>query len=272
MTLTTPEIYKLLPKTNCKECRANSCFAFAALVFKGDREIDECPYVDKKSIALVKKNNSQHNSIETEQDKLLKSLKDQVAGIDLESRAIPTGGTFSNNRLTLKVMGKNVAIDTSGKIFTDIHVNAWIAAPFMDYVINAKGTLPTGVWSPFRELPGGKDRYRLFEQRCEGSLKHLADTYPDLFEDLMVLFNGQQVHDHYQSDISLVLHPLPLVPILICYWKPDEGMASDLNLFFDETVEDNLNIQQVYTLGAGLVTMFEKIAVRHGISTTCPVH
>ena len=272
MALTTPEIYKLLPKTNCKECRANSCFAFAALVFKGEREINECPYVDKASTEHVKKNNHQLNSTETEQDRLLKSLREKVAAIDLESRAIPTGGTFASNRLTLKVMGKNVAIDTSGKIYTDIHVNAWIAVPLMDYIINAQGTPPTGVWVPFRELPGGKDRYRLFEQRCERSLKHLADTHPDLFEDLMVLFNGKEVNNHHQSDIALVLQPLPRVPILICYWKPDEEMASELNLFFDETVEDNLNIQAVYTLGAGLVTMFEKIALKHGISTTCPAH
>lgn len=268
MTLTTPEIYKLLPKTNCKECRANTCFAFAALVFKGERAIDECPYVDEETIALLKANNKKKDSTETEQDRMLQDLKNQIAGIDLESRALPTGGTFSNGKLNIKVMGKNVAIDTQGKIFTDIHVNPWIAVPFMEYVLNARGTTPTGVWVPFRELPGGKDRYRLFEQRCEGSLKQLADTYPDLFEDLMFLFNGKEISDHYQSDIALMLQPLPHVPILICYWKPDEEMESELNLFFDETAEENLNIQTLYTLGAGLITMFEKIAVKHGVPAT----
>jgi hypothetical protein len=58
------------------------------------------------------------------------------------------------------------------------------------------------------------------------------------------------------------------VPILICYWKPDEEMGSELNLFFDETAEENLDIQTVYTLGAGLITMFEKIAVKHGVPIT----
>ena len=142
----------------------------------------------------------------------------------------------------------------------------------LNYVLNAKGTAPTGVWVPFRELSGGKNRYRLFEQRCEKGLKQLADSYPALFEDLMVLFNAKEVKDHYQADISLVLYPLPLMPILICYWKPEEEMASELNLFFDETAEENLNIQAIYTLGAGLVTMFEKIALKHGIPSACPVH
>jgi hypothetical protein len=63
----------------------------------------------------------------------------------------------------------------------------------------------------------------------------------------------------------LVLHPLPRVPILICYWKPDDGLESDLHVFFDATAEDNLGIEMVYTLGAGLVVMFEKLSERHGI-------
>ena len=54
--------------------------------------------------------------------------------------------------------------------------------------------------------------------------------------------------------------------MLICYWKPDEedGLESDLNLFFDVTAEENLSIEALYTLGVGLVMMFEKIALSHG--------
>ena len=67
------------------------------------------------------------------------------------------------------------------------------------------------------------------------------------------LFEGRQVENHYASDISLVLHPLPKVPILICYWKPENGLESDLNIFFDSTAEQNLNIESIFTLGTGLV-------------------
>jgi hypothetical protein len=55
------------------------------------------------------------------------------------------------------------------------------------------------------------------------------------------------------------------VPLLICYWKPEDGLESSLNIFFDATAEENLNIESIYILGAGLVIMFEKLAVRHGI-------
>ena len=78
------------------------------------------------------------------------------------------------------------------------------------------------------------------------------------------LFNGRPVHNHYRADISLALIPLPNVPVLICYWRPEDAFASDLNIFFDSTADRNLGIESVYTLAAGLVVMFEKIAQRHG--------
>ena len=136
--------------------------------------------------------------------------------------------------------------------------------PVFNYIIGGAGVPPAGEWVPFRELEGGKTWYRLFGQRCEKPLKHIADTYTDLFEDMIHIFNGRPVEKHYNADVSLVLHPLPKLPVLICYWKPDDGLESNLNLFFDSTAEDNLNIESIYTLGVGLVNMFEKLSLRHG--------
>ncbi len=108
------------------------------------------------------------------------------------------------------------------------------------------------------------DWYRLFGQRCEKPLKKVADRYSDLFSDLVHLFNGRPAGNHFQSDVAMVLEPLPLVPLLICYWHPEEGMGSNMNLFFDASAEDNLGIGGRYALGTGITRMFERLALRHG--------
>ena len=105
---------------------------------------------------------------------------------------------------------------------------------------------------------------RLWPGKLYGALKELADAYTDLFDDMLRIFDGKQVENHYVSDISLVLHPLPRVPLLVCYWRPDDGMESSLNVFFDSTAEENLHIEAIYMLSAGLVTMLGKLALRHG--------
>ncbi len=63
----------------------------------------------------------------------------------------------------------------------------------------------------------------------------MADTYTDLFDDMVHIFNGRQVDKQFRSDISVVLYPLPKVPVMVCYWLPEDGIESSLNLFFDET-------------------------------------
>ncbi len=43
MALTALEVYKLLPKTNCKECGFPTCLAFAMQIAAGKAGIDQCP-------------------------------------------------------------------------------------------------------------------------------------------------------------------------------------------------------------------------------------
>ena len=45
MGLTGLEIYKHLPKTNCKECGSPTCLAFAMALAAGKASLDACPYV-----------------------------------------------------------------------------------------------------------------------------------------------------------------------------------------------------------------------------------
>jgi hypothetical protein len=149
-------------------------------------------------------------------------------------------------------------------MYSDIHIHPWIAVPVLNYILHGAGVPLTGKWVPLRELKDGSAYGPLFGQRSEKPLKKVADNYPDLFEDMIRLFYGKQIEPYYRADISLILYPLPKVPILICYWKADEGMESSLNIFFDSSAERNLPIESLYALGSGLVRMFEKIVLRHG--------
>ena len=47
----TMEIFKLLDKSNCRECNKPTCLAFAAAVYQGQKQLDECPHLEKEIIA-----------------------------------------------------------------------------------------------------------------------------------------------------------------------------------------------------------------------------
>jgi len=258
------DVFKLLNKSNCRECGQPTCLAFAAAVFKRQIELSECPYLDDAIVAGYGARTEAPRSVERDMDAAVNQLKNRIRKIDLASAARRLGVAYTNNKLTLKILGKNFTVDSNGNLSSDIHVHAWVTIPVLNYILEGSGVSPSGQWMPLRELPNGMNWYRLFGQRCEKPMKKVADTYTDLFEDMIHIFNGKQVENHYDSDISLVLHPLPKLPMLICYWKPEDGLESDLNLFFDSTAEENLKIESIYGLGTGMVRMFEKLAVRHG--------
>jgi hypothetical protein len=254
------EILKLLDQSNCRKCGLPTCMAFAASVFKGEKALEECPKLERAVLDRYSGKVASRTPVDRDRDEYVELLKQKIATMDFQEAAERLGEAFSGNALTVRVLGKDFQVDSQGNITTEIHVNPWIAIPVLNYILDGAGLPVSGKWVPFRELEGGKTWHRLFGQRCEKPLKQVADTYTDLFEDMLHIFNGRQVENHYSSDISLVLHPLPLVPVLICYWKPEEGLDSELNLFFDSTAEKNLNIDSLFTLGTGMVTMFEKIA------------
>jgi acetyl-CoA decarbonylase/synthase complex subunit gamma len=53
MALTGMQIYKLLPKTNCKDCGLPTCMAFAMQVAAKQRALTDCPHLSEESKAAL---------------------------------------------------------------------------------------------------------------------------------------------------------------------------------------------------------------------------
>ena len=53
MALKALDIYKLLPKKNCKECGDPTCLTFAMKLAGGKADLDLCPYLDEQAKAVL---------------------------------------------------------------------------------------------------------------------------------------------------------------------------------------------------------------------------
>jgi len=258
------EVLALLDKSNCQKCYEKTCMAFAAAVFMGRKNLSDCPKVIHEVAEKYGPQRKQTSVYEDDLNNSIRKMKSELLKVDFKTTAQKIGAIYAGKRLTLKIMGKDFSVDRMGNVYTDIHVNSWVLVSTFNYIIHCKGIPVKNQWVPFRELPSGRDGYPLFERQCEDPLKRLADKYPDLLIDMVDLFSAGQVSDQYESDIAVILTPLPLLPMLICYWKPDEGMGSSLNVFFDTTAEHNISIEGLRLLGTGITQMFEKLALIHG--------
>jgi hypothetical protein len=255
-------LYKHLPQTNCGRCFLPSCLAFAAGVVSGSKKLSECPYLTQKQQEQLAGILKPRSELEPVQAEFFDRLEEKIRGIDFEKIAPVIGATSQNNQLTINSLGKDFHINQQGQVHSECHIIPWVRAPLLSYVTNTTHQGITGDWITFRELKGGIDWQGLFTSRCENPLKQLADTHSDLLDDIIDLFKGKKT-EAFDADISLTLHPLPHLPILICYQSPEEDLGSTLTIFFDACSASNLHIKSIYTLCAGLVTMFDKIAQLH---------
>lgn len=263
--ITNPfEIYKLLPQTNCGECSLPNCLAFAAAVVKGHKNLNHCPYIK----AEVKDQLTGRISIREDFNRIrgedLEVLKEKISTIDFAAKADLLGAKLVSSKLAIKSLGKDFFVDVRGNVSSECHTHLWMTVPLLSYIVQSTGMDITGRWVPFRELRDGSPMNSLFVQRGEKPLKKLLDNNSALLGDLISMFSGARAdNDLFSSDMALSLYPLPKVPILICYWHAEGDMDSDLNIFFDVSAEKHLKIESIFSLGVGLVMMFEKIARKH---------
>lgn len=257
------EVYKLLPKTNCRQCGDATCLAFAAAVIQGRKSLDKCPLLESNMIEELNPKLIRQQTPLEHMKQLLVPLRKELLALDFSAAAERIGGTLSGDKLIIKCLGKDFSVNSQGEISSDCHVNEWVTVPLLNYIVYSAGKDPSGQWVPFREISNEMVWDSYFEYRVEKPLKQIADVYPDLLEDMIYIFNGKPVENRFSFDISLVLQPLPKVPMLICYTKPEEELESKLNIFFDSAAGENLNVDSIYRLSMGLLVMFQKIAARH---------
>jgi hypothetical protein len=258
------DVYQSLPRTNCGECGARSCMAFAAALLSGDKRLRDCPGLTPAAAAAILAYLGERRGVWDGQQDELRELRRGIAALDFAAAARRVGGRVEGGRLVVKCLGKDFLIAPDGSIGSDCHTHAGLAIPLLRYVLHACGGAPRGRWVSFRDLgAAAAGRAALFEQRCERPLKRLLDEHTGLVADLIDIFAGERSVNLFGSDLSLVLYPLPLVPLLICWWEAGEGMESSLHLFFDETATEQLSDAWIHGLCAGLADMFEKIVRRH---------
>jgi acetyl-CoA decarbonylase/synthase, CODH/ACS complex subunit gamma len=153
MALTGIQIFKLLPKTNCKECGVPTCLAFAMNLASGKAELDTCPYVSDEA-----------------REKLSEASAPPIRPIAVGKgvRAAVTGGetvqyrhekTFFNPTLLAAMVGSDISeADLESKL------KVWNAFQFERVGLNLRPELVA-----LKDVNGDKDAFA-------GAAKKIAET------------------------------------------------------------------------------------------------
>ncbi len=111
MALTGIQIFKLLPKTNCKECGVPTCLAFAMNLASGKAELDSCPYVSEEA----KEKLAEASAPPIRPIKLGKGVRERVSGG--ETVMYRHEKTFYNSTVFAATVGSDIsASDLEAKL------------------------------------------------------------------------------------------------------------------------------------------------------------
>jgi hypothetical protein len=258
-------IYKLLPRTNCRECGLKSCMAFASALLRDEADPDACPYIapeNKDAISAIIENISPQEGFR----ETINTLRREVSELKLASIAEGLGARYQNGKLYIPCLGRDFIVRDDGHLESVCHVNIWVELMLLSYCRMSGQGMHSGRWVSYAELPSAAPTAPYFEKRCEEPLRALADAHTDTFLDLLSIFGGRKI-DGFEADYAYVLHPLPKVPFLLLYTRPEpelgEDMPSSLRVLVDASVTTYMPKEAIIYIGRGIVEMLKKILSRH---------
>jgi hypothetical protein len=118
------------------------------------------------------------------------------------------------------------------------------------YFNTCDGTLDSGRWIAFSELPGG----RFYTQAFQGYTgKVVAQTFEndlEAFARVAESLAGKRIY--LLGDLAYAFQVLPLVSLLVVYWQGDEEMQPTCQILFDATVSHHLPTDACAVLGSNL--------------------
>ncbi len=264
MQIKTPlDLYKLLDKSNCRQCMLPSCMAFAVAVIQGDKLLSDCPRLDPAMVAELQHGVAPKTFLADDQQEIVRELQQRVAQQDFVEVAKRIDAVVIDDRLAVHCLGNDFLVDRTGKMTSACHLIPWVLLPLLNYILHCEGREPQGDWVGMTELHDSAQWGHYFSHRCEEPFRQLTDAHPDLVFEILQLFQAMPTDTDSSADFSAVIRPLPLVPVLINYWQAEEEFPSKLNILFDLSAEKNIPAEALYMLIRGIVEMLRQLIVRH---------
>ncbi len=258
--------YKILPKTNCKDCGFPTCIAFAGMVVSEKLPLKNCPHIDPDvlSAAQAELDEQYKKGLWLKKDMAKEALewaKQKAAGMALSEIADRIGGTFDTgatpeqillpcfNR-TLKIT-RDMVCDESGRAlsrneqtFIYIHMAQGGSAP------------PSGNMKSFKEFPNTVSKIVSMNDHVEQPLIKAFSGKKQALEHACERAGAVCVTDRYEScDLAYLFSAFPKVPVTLLFWDDEEGFEAQAKLMFDETIVRHLDIEAIIFLSEHLRDM-----------------
>jgi hypothetical protein len=187
-------------------------------------------------------------------EEALEWAKHKTASMKMEDIATRIGGTFMGSgedaTILISCFNKTLFITQDG-IRDDSGREPSQNEQTFVYIHMAQGgdSSPTGKMKSLKEFPNTVSKIVTMRERVEIPLQKKFAADPDALSAACEKTGGIHVTNHYPScDLAYEFKAFPKVPVILLFWKADDGFEADAKLLFDETILQHLDIEAILFL------------------------
>ncbi len=267
MALSPIDVYKILPKRDCGECGEPTCFAFATKVVVEKLSLSLCPYIEAEKLRDYETQlKDQHRLGKWVKKDLakdaLKWAKEKAASLRLEDIAKRIGGEIVNfqGEKALKLPYFNTFVFMTPKKIQKEKgdLDLWEQVFLYNHMAQGGSKNPTGEFIPFHEIPNTISKEKSMKSHVQKPLEEHFKGKIEKLKRIGISLGAEDLTSKYSCDLALLFKPLPKIRILLLFWdeeREDEHLPAQVNILFDKSVIDHLDVESILFLCEHLVKL-----------------
>jgi hypothetical protein len=189
-------------------------------------------------------------------DRVCEGLLALVYGTGAVAHASALGGALEGEVATIPLFGidcyvrpdgvyqGNRKLDTIGSILT------------ARYLLQAGTKEIRNVWLPYRDLKDGGQFASYIKVHVEDRIAESFSGKISLLKSRLDALGARPYAGEMESDLTLVVNPLPKVPVLCLFWDRDDEFPASFRFLFDASASSYLDLE---SLAATLHYVYLKI-------------
>lgn len=188
----------------------------------------------------------------------LKIAEELLASLDPAECASRSGSDYYPDKepafLRLRFLGKSCRVDVRGSCVlyedTGSEVDARSKLLIAHYLVNAKGSNPSGELIDFRHIPAGDFYFPVFTDTVTKPLIRAFREDPQSLLPAAREYGGKKIA---HGDYGVIIPAFPRVNIIFALWAADEEFPTDGKVLFDKTIPDYLPTEDITILCKAIV-------------------
>ncbi len=175
--------------------------------------------------------------------------------VDPEGAAARSGAKFHRDARLFEItyFGSLYMVDREGRVWraddpaSEVSFND--RTLILQYLCEATGPPPRGIWISFLQLPDGSHHYAPFQTDATGPLARVFGSRLGDFEEAAAALGGRPLA---MGDRSFVIPALPKIPLAAVIWEEDDEFPAKSNILFDSVSPLHLTTAALWVLGVEL--------------------